>query len=163
MKKVNIVSLRIFRYILEWATFVGVIILVATFALTTSILPANSPPPTGSGGLVSTFGVRAVLWALFILSGALTAALFLLSRFPRIYRYPVPITAENIEVQYHLAKIMLCAGQLVVCFLFSLLMLYVYNMSISLFSLRFLLICLLCPTFFGCAYLVYYFIAKKFA
>ncbi len=43
----------------------------------------------------------------FIISVVLLGTLIVMDRFPRMYRYPQKITAENIEYQYLMAKVML--------------------------------------------------------
>ena len=43
----------------------------------------------------------------FIISVVVLGALIVMDRFPRMYRYPQKITAENIEYQYLMAKVML--------------------------------------------------------
>ena len=43
----------------------------------------------------------------FIVSVIVLGALIVMDRFPRMYRYPQKITAENIEYQYLMAKVML--------------------------------------------------------
>ncbi|MEA4853812.1 MAG: hypothetical protein VB082_06025 [Christensenella sp.] len=135
MKIRNIKTLRIWRYLLEWATFVGVICLMVFFALTASILPEPASLP--QDGIVAAVGFQNSLLILFLIGGGLNGLLFLLSRFPRLYHYPVPITAENIESQYHLAKIALCIGQLIVTVTFCVLMARVYTMSITFLSTEF--------------------------
>ncbi len=132
------VWLRNMRLILEWMTFIGLVALIAMFAVTAGIAPL--PPPhlyADGGGLVATYGMRPVLLLLFLVACAVIAVLFLVSRFPRLYRYPVRITAKNVEIQYLLAKIMLGMAQLICAVYFCILILLVYQMQIGLFTPRF--------------------------
>lgn len=160
-KEIRLNVLRNWRFVLEWATFVGIICMLATFALTAGVLPQPAPPPDANG-LVATYGLRAVLFILFGLGGGVCGLLFLLSRFPRLYKYPVKITGENIELQYHIAKIALCAGQLIVVVVTSILMLRVYRQNITTQSADFWQM-LIDSLIAGClVYLVYFFTARRF-
>ncbi|MEA5002953.1 MAG: hypothetical protein VB081_05590 [Christensenella sp.] len=162
MKIRNIQTLRIWRYILEWFTFAGMVFLVAFFALTAGILP--SPPPVAGDpeGLVSVFGMKLVLFVLFLLGSGTSGALFLLSRFPRLFHYPVKITADNIESQYHLAKIALCVGQVIVAAFFCTLMARVYTQSITFESFEFRQIVATALICTGAMCVVYYLAARHF-
>ena len=155
-------SLRNIRLLLEWLTFISIVALIAIFALTAGILPP--PPPhlyREGGGFVAEYGMRPILLLLFLAACALIALLFLLSRFPRLYRYPVKITAGNVEVQYLLAKIMLGVAQLVCAVYFSLLMLFVYRMQIRLESPLFACLTAAAGAAVGVDYLVYLAAARK--
>lgn len=160
-KEIRLNVLRNWRFVLEWATFVGIICMLATFALTAGVLPLPAPPPDANG-LVATYGLRAVLFILFGLGGSVCGLLFLLSRFPRLYKYPVKITGENIELQYHIAKIALCVGQLIVVVVTSILMLRVYRQNITTQSAD-LWQMLINSLIAGCfVYLIYFFTARRF-
>lgn len=160
-KEIRLNGLRNVRFFLEWGTFIGIICLVATFALTAGILPLPAPP-ADADGLVAKYGMRTVLFILFGLGGGVCGLLFLLSRFPRLYKYPVKITGENIELQYHIAKIALCAGQLITVVVTCVLMLRVYNQNITTQSEDFWKM-LLDSLIAGCiVWLVYFFAARRF-
>lgn len=153
--------LRNWRFILEWATFISIICMIATFALTAGILPLP-PPPADADGLVAKYGMRTVLFILFFLGGGVCGLLFLLSRFPRLYKYPVKITGDNIELQYHIAKIALCAGQLITVVVTCVLMIRVYRQNITTQSHDFFNM-LVESLIAGCLiYLVYFFTARRF-
>jgi hypothetical protein len=156
----NIQTLRIWRYILEWATFVGVICLIVFYAMTAGILPVPDSVP--QDGIFSFLGFRGVLLLLFLVGGGINGGLFLLSRFPRLYHYPVPITAENIESQYHLAKIALCLGQIIASAVFCTLMIRIYQLSISFDSSEFRRIMATALTATGITCLSYYLAARHF-
>ncbi|WP_066688604.1 hypothetical protein [Christensenella intestinihominis] len=160
-REIKLKVLRNWRFVLEWATFAGIICMTATFALTASILPMPAPP-VGADGLVAKYGMRTVLFILFALGGGLCGLLFLLSRFPRLYKYPVKINADNVELQYHIAKIALCAGQLIAVVVTCVLMLRVYNQNITTDSADFRDM-LIQSGIAGCAvYFIYFLTARKF-
>jgi hypothetical protein len=130
--------LRSIRLLLEWLVFIGLVSLVVIFAMTAGILPPPALfPHAGGGGLVVEYGMRPVLLLLFLAGCAVIGALFLLSCFPRFYRYPVEITARNVEVQYLLAKIMLGMAQFLCAVYFCILLLLVYRMRIEMDSFNF--------------------------
>ncbi len=161
MKKNSLRALRNWRFFLEWATFIGIICMLVTFALTASVLPMPLPPPDAEG-LVAKYGMRVVLFILFALGGGICGLLFLLSRFPRLYRYPVKINANNVEIQYHIAKITLCAGQLITVLVTCILMIRVYHQNITTQSWDFYDM-LIRSLIAGCViYLIYFFTARHY-
>ena len=162
MKIRNIQTLRIWRYILEWLTFAGMICLIAFFALTAGILPSPPPFPGDPDGLVTAFGMKFVLFVLFLLGGGVCGGLFLLSRFPRLFHYPVKVTADNIESQYHLAKIALCMGQIIAAIFFCTLMARVYMQTITFASFEFRQIVATALIFSGATCVIYYLTARHF-
>ncbi|WP_066644729.1 hypothetical protein [Christensenella timonensis] len=162
MKIRNIQTLRIWRYILEWFTFAGIICLIVFFSLTAAILPSPPPVPSETGGLVTAFGMKFTLFLLFLLGSGMCGGLFLLSRFPRLFRYPVKITADNIESQYHLAKIALCMGQIIVTAFFCTLMARVYMQNITFASFEFRQIVATALICSGATCVVYYIAARHF-
>jgi len=159
MEKNKFAGLRNVRFVLEITAFIGIVCLIVTFAMTASVLPLGER--TGSG-LVGALGARTVLFLIFAIGGALTGALFLLSRFPRLYKYPVEINAGNVEIQYHIAKLALCVGQLITLIVSCLLMIKVYNQSIRFFSTSFLEIVLVGIAAYASVFLIYYFTARRF-
>ncbi|MEG2202352.1 MAG: hypothetical protein RRY10_01785 [Christensenellaceae bacterium] len=164
MRKIKILKiLKNLRFLLEWSTFVSIIALVVTFALTAGMLPAKTLVQSAEpSGLVLTFGMGTVLLALFLTGSGISGLFFLLSRFPRLYKYPVKITAENIEAQYHLAKILLCAAQIISAIVFCNLMRQVYNMTITLESAGFRNMLIAALVAFGIEYLIYFLVARRY-
>ena len=161
MKESSLRALRNWRFFLEWATFISIVCMIVTFAMTASILPMP-PPPSDSEGLVAKYGMRVVLFILFGLGGGLCGLLFLLSRFPRLYRYPVKISGTNVEIQYHIAKIALCIGQLITGVVSCILMVRVYHQNITTQTGDFWQM-LLRSLIAGCiVYLVYFFTARHY-
>ena len=67
MKIRNIQTLRIWRYILEWFTFAGIICLIVFFSLTAAILPSPPPLTKKKGGLVTAIGMKINLLMIFFI------------------------------------------------------------------------------------------------
>lgn len=129
MKEVKYKGLKNTRFMLEIVVFVGIVCMIVTFAMTAGLLPAKEVAKAG-GGIVQTLGMRKTLFLIFILGGAVTGGLFLLSRFPRLYKYPVEINGSNVEIQYHIAKLALCICQLITLVITCLMMIGVYEMTL---------------------------------
>jgi hypothetical protein len=114
--------LRISKILLEYASLVAMAAVFVLFAIVFSNYPADKSNVFmlfGRGFTVEKIS----LFVLFIICGGINATLFIVSRFPSLYKYPFKITAENIEVQYHIAKIMLSIIQILVsCFFWILFM-----------------------------------------
>jgi hypothetical protein len=149
------------RLIMEAISFVGIVALVVTFATTARAqVPPN--PPGNSSGLVERFGMRAVLFALFVIGGSITGVFFLISRFPRLHKYPVGINAGNVEVQYHLAKLALCAAQLVTIYISCNLMISVYLQNIRLVSFGFVSLLIVAGVLYIVIFSAYIIMARRF-
>lgn len=134
----SMAALRYIRMGLELLTMLGVVVLVVVYAQTAGILPS---PDIGEGqGIVSRYGMGTVLTGLFLAAGAIIGVLMMISRFPKLYKYPVQINAGNVELQYIIAKVMLSAIQLVCAVYFCTLIVNVYQMRITLDSPEFRLI-----------------------
>ena len=157
-REIRLNVLRNWRFVLEWATFVSMIV---TFALTASVLPMPAPP-ADADGLIAKYGMRTVLFILFALGGGICGLLFLLSRFPRLYKYPVKINADNVEIQYHIAKIALCAGQLITVVVTCVLMMRVYNQNITTDSVDFRDMLIHSGIAGGVVYMVYFLTARHY-
>ncbi len=153
---------RIVRSVLEVLVWLAALFLVVVFARGAG---PGAPPQlgvTGSGGFVTTYGMGTTLLALFLIAGSIIGALFLLARFQRLYRYPVQITAQNVEIQYILAKILLSSLQLICALYFILLIVKVHNMTITMASPGFKLLTLFCAIAAGALYGVYLLLARKY-
>ena len=48
-REIRLNVLRNWRFVLEWATFVSIICMIVTFALTASVLPMPAPPADADG------------------------------------------------------------------------------------------------------------------
>ena len=148
-REIRLNVLRNWRFVLEWATFVSIICMIVTFALTASVLPMPAPP-ADADGLIAKSG------------GGICGLLFLLSRFPRLYKYPVKINADNVEIQYHIAKIALCAGQLITVVVTCVLMMRVYNQNITTDSVDFRDMLIHSGIAGGVVYMVYFLTARHY-
>lgn len=130
-------ALRYIRRLLELLSLTGAITLVALYAQTAALLPKPFVPYNAEPGLVSEFGMGSILTALFALGIGIMGLLIMLSRFPKLYRAPVPLNANNIEIQYVLSKIMLSSLQIICAMYFSILIIQVYKMEIQIDSSNF--------------------------
>lgn len=93
---------------------VGAIEIVAFLAmLAQTVLFARqyaALPPAGEAERF--FASQEAFLALFLLGMAVYGMLFVLKRFPRIMKYPVPITPKNVVMQASLSRLMLSANTL---------------------------------------------------
>jgi hypothetical protein len=153
--------LRYLRTALEMLTWISIVFLVAVFAVGAGIAQPPVVQVTGEGGMVTTYGIRMVLLLLFMIGGGLIGLLFVLARFPRFYRYPVEITAQNVQVQFTLAKILLNALQIICATYFSVLMIEVFRMNIILGSSEFFSLTLRCAVGAGLVYVIYVIAARR--
>jgi hypothetical protein len=87
-----------------------------TIALAWSKFPDRIPTHFNAAGEVNGWGPRETLW---IAPGVMTLVFVVLTiaaRFPQRFNYPWPITAENAERQYRMARTLLAAVRLAVAF-----------------------------------------------
>jgi uncharacterized membrane protein len=96
-----------FEKLLEALTALGIIILIAMTVWGYFALPAVIPTHYGFSGAPNGYGGKGNLLTLPIVSICLAVLLTVLSRYPHIYNYPWPITAENAPRQYYLARLLL--------------------------------------------------------
>ncbi|MGI6153152.1 MAG: hypothetical protein ACOYJB_04865 [Christensenellaceae bacterium] len=153
-------ALKNLRFFVETISLLGVVALIVTFAVTAEA--AQTPISADASGLVGRLGIRRVLFLLFIIGGAVTGALFIVSRFPRLHKYPVEINAGNVEVQYHILKLALCAAQLVTIFATCFLMISVVNRSIALYSAEFAGVIVTSAILYAVILLAYLLAARRF-
>ena len=128
MKGISI--LRISKSVLE---FTSLMAMAAVFVLFARIFQ-NYPADTAYSIMLFGRGFtieKITLFVLFAICGGTNAILFVISRFPSLYKYPFKITADNIEIQYHLAKIMLSLLQIFVSALFGVLFINMYNNGVN--------------------------------
>ena len=123
----KIKPLRSCRTVLDIITVLAIVLMVVIFAQTAGIQPAPSVEQLGWDNDLLRYGVRTLLLGLFLAGCGVIGLLFLVSRFPRLYRYPVEITPQNIETQYVIAKIMLSSIQLACAVYTCILMVGVYE------------------------------------
>ncbi len=123
MKTISV--LRVSKTALELLSLIAMAAVFVLFALIFKNYPADRSYSLILFGRVFTIE-KLTLFVLFAICGGMNAVLFIISRFPSLYRYPVKITADNIEVQYHLAKIMLSVIQILISAFFWLLFIQMY-------------------------------------
>ncbi len=123
--------LRSMRTILDIAALLALILMLVVFALAAGILPPPSPDQLGGDSVFLKYGVRMLLLGIFFAGCGIIGLLFLMARFPRLYKYPVEITPKNIELQYVIAKLMLSANQMICALYISILIAGVYRTEIS--------------------------------
>nr|HET6900904.1 DUF1648 domain-containing protein [Ktedonobacteraceae bacterium] len=94
--------------LLEALTALGIITALAMTVWGYFALPAIIPTHFGASGAPDAYGGKESLLILPIISICLAVSLTFLSRYPQIYNYPWPITAENAPRQYALARLLMC-------------------------------------------------------
>jgi len=151
--------LRYIRAFLEFIAILGIVFMIAVFAITAD--SRGAAPPPDSAGLVGSYGMRVVLTWIFLLGGSLIGLIFLTSRFPKLQRFPVEITAKNIEIQYILSKIMLSSIQIVLLNYFGTLMINVYRATIRLASMDFVQMTVAAVAACLAIWLLYYIAARR--
>jgi uncharacterized membrane protein len=67
-------------------------------------IPPRVPVHFGARGLPDAWGARSSLLLLPVLGVALFVVLTVLERFPRLYNYPVRLTAQNAEALFRLGR-----------------------------------------------------------
>lgn len=118
--------LRISKNVLEFGSLIAMAAVFVLFAVVFNNYNADKT------NYIMLFGrgftiEKITLFILFLICGGINAFLFIVSRFPSLYRYPFKITADNIEIQYHIAKIMLSIIQMIVSAFFWILFIDMYT------------------------------------
>ena len=93
--------------LLEALAVLGVIAVIAITAWGWLTLPAIIPTHYGISGAPNAYGSKGSLLIVPIMSVCLYILLAFLSRLPHTYNYPWPITPENAQRQYSLARLLL--------------------------------------------------------
>lgn len=115
MKIKGISVLRLTKNVMDFLSLIAIAAAFVFFALIFNNYPADKTYYImlfNRGFTVE----KIALFSFFVVCCSVNGFLFILSRFPVIYKYPVKITADNIEIQYHLAKIMLSSMQICISF-----------------------------------------------
>lgn len=87
-------------WVIEMATFVGLLLLIGLPILHYSSLPDTIPIHFNAKGVADGYGSKGTLLMLPILGTVMFIGLYALNRVPHIFNYPVEITEENAEKQY---------------------------------------------------------------
>lgn len=99
--------IRLLLYLADWTAVISVIVLIVIFSLTGGMLPSPTLMKSNLDSAVPAKDVRPILLAVFLAAMAVDGVMLVYARFPGMFRYPVKINAQNVEVQYYLGKIML--------------------------------------------------------
>ena len=153
--------LRVSKSMLELFSLIAMAAVFVLFALIFKNYPANTTNAIMLFGRGFTMA-KITLFVLLLICAGINASLFVVSRFPSLYKYPFKINADNIEIQYHLAKIVLSVVQILVSVLFWILFLKMYSSALhetSLFPLNIILsFCILIAATVG----VYFLLAFRY-
>ena len=103
--------LRILKNVLSLISLIATASFFVLFAVTYKAFPSGSFYYENFLGFNIEFN-KDTIFVIFAVCAGLVGLLFIISRFSTLYKYPVKITADNIEIQYHLSKIMLNAQQI---------------------------------------------------
>ncbi len=82
-------------------------------------------------GEADAFGSKYSLLLIPLFAFVLTLGLTILNRFPHIFNFPVKITPENVERQYHLATRVIRWMQFSINLLFLLILHFVYRSAVG--------------------------------
>lgn len=96
----------------------GALLLLGAVPAVWSRLPDRVPTHFGFTGQPDAWGAKGTLLLLPLIGWVMYLSLLALTRVPHLYNYPVPITPENAEVQYRLARRLVLALAAVVVWLF---------------------------------------------
>ncbi|NLN75484.1 MAG: DUF1648 domain-containing protein [Armatimonadetes bacterium] len=88
--------------VVDTLAMIGLLYMVAITVIYYPQLPATIPTHFDLAGKVDGWGSKLTLSFLPVISAVFYFALSTITRFPHIYNYPVPITAENVEKQYRI-------------------------------------------------------------
>ena len=103
------IGLTFFDLILEIAGVVAVLTMWIILAVTYSGLPDVIPIHYSGSGQIDNFGEKSSILKLSVISTVLFAGMTILSRFPKIFNYPVRITENNAFLQYgNMARMIRC-------------------------------------------------------
>lgn len=106
-------------HLVEAFALTGWLTLLATTVALWPALPRRLPTHFDVAGLADGWGARGLFLALPIVASVLYVALTVVRRFPHTYNFPWPITAENAERQYRLARRLIGALKGIVVWLFA--------------------------------------------
>ena len=103
------IGLTLFDFIIEIAGFVAMIALWVLVGVTYSKLPDVIPIHYNASGQADNFGEKSRIIMLPVIATVLYAGMTILSRYPRLFNYPVTITENNASFQYrNMSKMIRC-------------------------------------------------------
>lgn len=104
---------------LEIASAAGLAFGLLTIVQSWSSIPDSIPTHFGFSGRPDAWGAKRMLLLFPIVSVVLYAGLTAISRYPHLYNYPWPITEQNAQRQYQLARSLLCGLKVEMIWLFT--------------------------------------------
>lgn len=157
---VRLERLRSLRAYMEIASVVCIIALFGVYAETAALLPRPEAGAKTGLEFLSVNGFDYALTLLFLISCVVLGGIGILSRFPKLYVYPVEIRAKNIEIQFLMAKLMLSVMQIIGSAFFIALMVTAYRRAINMSYVPYSRLWAYALTAWVAAYLIYFFGAK---
>jgi uncharacterized membrane protein len=106
-------------WVIEFTSFVFMIILIALPLVYSKQLPDKIPTHFNISGVPDGFGSKFSLWLLPLMGFVMYIGFTILESFPNIYNYPVKITAENMMQQYQIATRLMRILKTVILMIFS--------------------------------------------
>jgi uncharacterized membrane protein len=106
-------------WIIEFAAFIFVIILILLPIINYSHLPETIPVHFNAAGEADGYGSKSTLWLLPVTGVFMWLMFTVLESFPQIYNFPVKITPENAVTQYRMATRLLRVLKTVILIIFS--------------------------------------------
>jgi hypothetical protein len=100
-------SLSVFDIVLEGLAVVAIIYMLVQLIMTWPTLPEKVPSHFNASGKADDWGSKSSMLILPMVALVMYTGLTVLSRFPHIFNFPVPITENNAVRQYRLAKSLL--------------------------------------------------------
>lgn len=108
--------------IINWIANIICVFVIAAMAILLLLnwksLPDKVPTHFTFDGTPDAFGSKAALLNVPVIAAALFALISVVQHFPKIWNFPVQLTAENIEREYFVAAFMLNAVKVSITFLF---------------------------------------------
>lgn len=83
------------------------------------VVPSMIPTHFGVTGMADAWGGKETLLLLPTVSVLMYATMTLISRYPQLYNYPWPITGQNAEIQYRLARSFMVCSKTEIMWLFT--------------------------------------------
>lgn len=145
---------------MEIVSVVGIIVLFGVYAETAALLPRPQPGAKTGLEFLSVYGLNYALTLLFLIGGAVLGIIGIISRFPKLYIYPVKIHAKNVEIQFVLGKLMLSVMQIIGAVFFTALMATAYRHAAGMTYIPYTRLWTYALIFWIAAYLIYFFGAK---
>lgn len=106
-------------YLME---ILGILIIIAMFIyniINYSNLPERIPSHFDVEGNVDSYGDKATIWILPVISLLLFISLYLINKYPHLFNYPVEITVNNAKEQYLKATRLIRYLNTLIAFIFA--------------------------------------------